>query len=339
LVRTEENNLTETPTLIIGTPGRLAFHIRKQNFDPSTVQTLVLDEFDKALEFGFQDDMAFIIERLTNVKKRILTSATQSIKMPAFTGIENPIRINYLKDELPPKLTFKAIQSAENDKLDALYRLICSIGNKAILVFCNHRDAVDRISEILKRQGIIHDTFHGKMEQQDRERTLIKLRNGSNQVLISTDLASRGLDIPEIEYVIHYQLPTNENAFVHRNGRTARMHAEGTSYFILREDEELPSYIPERPIFEDLPEVSEVPAPTQWETLYISGGKKEKINKTDIVGLLLQKGGLQKDELGKIEVLDHISYAAVSRKKLKGLLIALKGEKLKKNGVKFDLAR
>jgi ATP-independent RNA helicase DbpA len=177
------------------------------------------------------------------------------------------------------------------------------------------------------------------MEQQDRERTLIKLRNGSNQVLISTDLASRGLDIPEIEYVIHYQLPTNENAFVHRNGRTARMHAEGTSYFILREDEELPSYIPERPIFEDLPEVSEVPAPTQWETLYISGGKKEKINKTDIVGLLLQKGGLQKDELGKIEVLDHISYAAVSRKKLKGLLIALKGEKLKKNGVKFDLAR
>ena len=339
LVRTEENNLTETPSLIIGTPGRLAFHIRKQNFDPSTVQTLVLDEFDKALEFGFQDDMAFIIERLTNLKKRILTSATQSIKMPAFTGIENPIRINYLKDELPPKLTFKAIQSAENDKLDALYRLICSIGNKAILVFCNHRDAVDRISEILKRQGIIHDTFHGKMEQQDRERTLIKLRNGSNQVLISTDLASRGLDIPEIEYVIHYQLPTNENAFVHRNGRTARMHAEGTAYFILREDEDLPSYIPERPIFEDLPEVTEVPAPTTWETLYISGGKKEKINKTDIVGLLLQKGGLQKDELGKIEVLDHISYAAVSRKKLKELLSTLKGEKLKKNSVKFDVAR
>ena len=339
LVKTEENNLTETPSVIIGTPGRLAFHVRKQNFDPATVKILILDEFDKALEFGFQDDMAFIIDKLVNVKKRVLTSATQSIKIPAFTGIENPLRINFLKDELPDKLTFKAIYSTENDKLEALFRLVCSIGNKAILVFCNHRDAVDRISEILHRQGIIHDTFHGKMEQQDRERTLIKLRNGSNQVLISTDLASRGLDIPEIEYVIHYQLPLNENAFVHRNGRTARMHAEGTAYFILKEDEEMPSYITEKPEVETLPEETELPEPTEWETLYISGGKKDKINKTDIVGLLLQKGGLQKEELGKIEVLDYMSYAAVKRTKMRNLLATLKGEKLKRNTVKFDIAR
>jgi superfamily II DNA/RNA helicase len=339
LVKTEENNLTETPALIIGTPGRLAFHVRKQNFDPSTVQTLVLDEFDKALEFGFQDDMAFIIDKLKGVKKRVLTSATQSIQIPSFTGIENPLRLNYLKEELPERLTFKAIYSSENDKLEALVKLVSTLGNKAILVFCNHRDAVERISEILTRQGVIHDTFHGKMEQQDRERTLIKLRNGSNQLLISTDLASRGLDIPEIEYVIHYQLPPNENAFVHRNGRTARMHADGTAYLILREDEELPAYITDKPEIEKLQEEIQLPAPTQWETMYISGGKKEKINKFDIVGLLLQKGGLQKEELGRIEVLDHISYAAIKREKLKATIQKLKGEKLKKSAVKFDVAR
>ncbi len=338
-VKTEENNFNECPAILIGTPGRLAFHVRKQNFDPNTVKILVLDEFDKSLEFGFQNDLAFLLEKLENVEKKVLTSATQSIEIPAFVGVEKLFEVNFLEDKIPDKLKFKAIYSSENDKLEALVRLISSLGNKVMLVFCNHRDAVERISELLRRQEVVHDIFHGKMEQQDRERTLIKLRNGSNHLLISTDLASRGLDIPEVEYVIHYQLPTNESAFVHRNGRTARMHAKGTAYFILRHDEPLPSYLIEKPEIEELPEQTTLPALTEWETLYISGGKKEKINKFDIVGLLLQKGGLQKDELGKIEVLDHVSYAAIKRDKIRGLIKILKTEKLKKNPVKFDVAR
>jgi len=338
-VKTEENNFNECPAILIGTPGRLAFHVRKQNFNPNTVKILVLDEFDKSLEFGFQNDIAFIIERLQNVEKKVLTSATQSMEIPSFIGIDKPFEINYLEDKIPDKLKFKAIYSSENDKLEVLVRLISNIGNKVILVFCNHREAVERISELLTRQKLVHDIFHGKMEQQDRERTLIKLRNGSNHLLISTDLASRGLDIPEVEYVIHYQLPTNESVFVHRNGRTARMHAEGTAYFILRHDEPLPSYLVEKPEIEELPEETTLPTLTEWETLYISGGKKEKINKFDIVGLLLQKGGLQKDELGKIEVLDHVSYAAIKRDKIREVIKLLKGEKLKKNPIKFDVAR
>jgi superfamily II DNA/RNA helicase len=338
-VRTEENTLLEAPAVLVGTPGRLLFHLKNKHVTTDKIKTLVLDEFDKSLELGFQQEMGSILELLPNIRKRFLTSATSIDTIPEFTGLKNPVRINFLKDEPPKDLVLKKVISAENDKLEALFRLICHIGNRPALVFCNHRDAVDRISELLGRQGIIHSVFHGKLEQDERERALIKLRNGTAHLLISTDLASRGLDIPEIEYVIHYQLPPNEQAFTHRNGRTARMHAKGTAYLILREDEDLPSFIKTKPLVQELAEKLSLPQRSEWTTLYISVGKKDKVSKTDIVGLLLQKGGLAKEELGKIEVLDHASFAAIKEAKLKSVLKVLEGEKIKKKQVKIDLAR
>jgi ATP-independent RNA helicase DbpA len=205
-------------------------------------------------------------------------------------------------------------------------------------VFCNHRDAVERISEILASREIAHGVFHGGMEQDERERSLIKFRNGSHHLLITTDLASRGLDIPAIENVIHYQLAPTENVFVHRNGRTARMKAEGTAYLVLGAEEYVPSYITEPPVEETLPSKQALPEPSAWNTLYLNAGKKEKINKVDIVGLLLQKGGLQKDELGLIEVLDHCSFVAVKRGKIASVLQLLRDEKIKKKSVKISIA-
>jgi superfamily II DNA/RNA helicase len=205
-------------------------------------------------------------------------------------------------------------------------------------VFCNHREAVDRISNLLWDAGLIHDLFHGGMEQDDRERALLKFRNGSHRLLITTDLASRGLDIPEIEYVIHYQLPHNEEAFVHRNGRTARMHAKGTAYLIVTEDEKL-DYLHIQPEFEELPEKLKLPEITPWATLYIAAGKKDKINKVDIVGLLLKKGELPKEDLGLIEVLDNTSYAAVKRDKIEKVVQLIKGEKIKNKKVKIEISR
>ena len=172
----------------------------------------------------------------------------------------------------------------------------------------------------------------------DRELALIKFRNGSHNILVTTDLASRGLDIPEIEYIIHYQLPHNEQAFLHRNGRTARMHAKGTSYIIKTEEETLP-YLKEDLEVEELQDKNEMPAPTPWSTLYIAAGKKDKINKVDIVGLLLQKGKLAKEDLGLIEVLDHTSYAAVKRDQIEKVLRLIKGEKIKSKKVKIEVAR
>jgi ATP-independent RNA helicase DbpA len=340
-VKTEKNNLLHPPSLLIGTPGRIAFHIRNATFDVTTIKSLVLDEFDKSLEFGFREEMTFIIQRLVSLRKRFLTSATEMKEIPDFTGVSNPVQLNLLnkKGTQPAGLKLKTIKAKSQDKLDILFSLICKIGNKATLVFCNHRDAVERISELLKDKGLAHDIFHGKMEQEDRERALIKFRNGSISILITTDLASRGLDIPEIENIIHYQLPHTEDVYVHRNGRTARMNATGTSYLLLSETEYIPPFIKEKPEEEVLPLKSKIPEPTPWCTLYIAAGKKDKINKTDIVGLLLQKGKLNKDELGLIEVLDYSSFAAVSRNKIDSLLQLIKNEKIKNKKVKMEISR
>jgi superfamily II DNA/RNA helicase len=335
----EKNNLSQPPAVLIGTPGRIAHHLRHGSFSPEAIHTLILDEFDKSLEFGFQTDMTVIIRQLEHLGKRILTSATKMKDIPDFTGVADPVELDFLDNKTnAPDIKLKVIIADAADKLDALFGLICKIGNKSTLVFCNHREAVERISDLLWDRGIIHDIFHGGMEQDDRERALLKFRNGSHRLLITTDLASRGLDIPEIEYVIHYQLPHNEEAFTHRNGRTARMHAKGTAYLILTEDEKL-DYLRKQPEVEQLPENLALPEITPWATLYIAAGKKDKINKVDIVGLLLKKGELPKDDLGLIEVLDNTSYAAVKRTQIEKVVQRIKGEKIKNKKVKIEISR
>ncbi len=337
-VKTEENSLREAPTLLIGTPGRVAFHVREGNIDPTTIHTLVLDEFDKALEMGFQYDISTIIKAMPNLKRRLFTSATTLSIQSDFRGIGDLVEVNFLdNDSYVPKLQMKVVTTVTAEKLETLFSLLCVIGNKPTLVFCNHRDAVERISEILNRNDLTHATFHGGLEQPDRERALMKFRNGSSRILVVTDLASRGLDIPEIESIVHYQLPLTEDAFIHRNGRTARMHATGTAYLLIADDETVP-YLEALPEELVLPKVDKLPPPTDWETLYLSAGKKDKINKVDIVGLLLKKGGLEKDELGLIEVKDTISFAAVKRTKIKNVVALLKQEKLKGKKIKSDIA-
>ncbi len=335
--KTERNNFEHPPTILVGTPGRIMYHIERESFDTNIVKTIVLDEFDKALEFGFQKEMEFIINQLPNLNKRILTSATAGTEIPSFAGVINPNTINYTKGTVSPQLTLKTVKATGHDKLQSLMALVAKIGNAPTLVFCNHRDAVDRISMALQDNEVIHDVYHGKLEQDQRELALIKFRNGSHNLLITTDLASRGLDIPSIEYVIHYQLPLTEEAFIHRNGRTARMHAEGTSYLILSEEERIPDFIKTKPQEEKLPEKYTLPSPAEWCTLYIAAGKKDKVNKIDIVGFLLQKGGLQKEELGKIEVLDYMAYAAVKRTKVNAVISKIRNEKLKNKSLKIGL--
>ena len=338
-VKTEINNLSQPPAVLIGTPGRIGHHLRRETFSTDTILTLILDEFDKALEFGFQEDMAYIIRQMPNIKRRMLTSATKMDEIPAFTGMVKPQTLDYLSNAAStPDLVQKVVISEAADKLDALFALICKISDKPTLIFCNHRDAVERISDLLYDRGLPHDIFHGGMEQDDRERALLKFRNGSHRILITTDLASRGLDIPEIEHIVHYQLPHNEEAFTHRNGRTARMHAKGTSYLLLAPDEK-PAYLKTLPEVEELPENPVIPKPSPWATLYIAAGKKDKINKVDIVGLLLQKGELQKDELGLIEVLDNSAYAAVKRNRIEQVVQLVKNEKIKGRKIKIEISR
>ncbi|WP_144282915.1 DEAD/DEAH box helicase [Chryseobacterium echinoideorum] len=334
----EINNLTEAPAVLIGTPGRIKYHLQNRNFDASTITTLVLDEFDKALELGFQEDMEYIIGNLKGLSQRILTSATAMNEIPKFTGLQNEKLVDFLKlGENKPDIQLRKVMTISEEKLDTLFHLICKIGNKRTLIFCNHREAVDRISELLKDKGIDRETFHGGMEQDERERALLKFRNDSAKVLITTDLAARGLDVPEVESIVHYQLPPKEYAFIHRNGRTARMNAKGFVYLIMTEEENFPFIKNDIPV-EDVKEFSKVPEKTPFQTIYISAGKKDKVNKVDIVGFLMKKGELQKDDVGLIEVKDTTSYVAVSRSKVNSLLKKLSTERLKNKKVKMEIA-
>jgi len=337
-VKTELNNLLEAPALLIGTPGRLHYHLEKGNINPATIDLLVLDEYDKSFEFGFEKEISAIMSYISNPAQLILTSATRSLKVPDFVKLQNPVTLDYSSDEKPSGLEVKLIRAEEKDKLALLFKLLNTIHEGLTLVFCNHRDAVERISALLNESGISHDTYHGGYEQAQRERALIKFRNGSNPILVTTDLASRGLDISGVKNIIHYQLANSETVFVHRNGRTARMENEGTVWVLLSAEEKRPDYLPAYAREVTIHEGQHPVHSSYYTTIYFGAGKKDKISKGDIVGLLIHKGGLVKEEIGLINILDYESYAAVPAAKSRTLVSLLQPERIKNKKVKIEVS-
>lgn len=340
----EENNLIQPPALLIGTPGRLADHIRRGSITTASIETLILDEFDKSLELGFTEEMEFIISSLTNIKKRILTSATNTADIPDFVGFAEHNILNFLQEndrEDAIALQVKILHSDDKDKIDTLFRLLCVVGqgNRSSIVFCNHRESVERCSEMLAERGIVTEFYHGAMEQYERDSALNKFRNGTTDVLITTDLAARGLDIPHIRNIIHYHLPATEAIFTHRNGRTARMDTSGTAFLILHEDEYVPAYIDKDVEEMTLPAEVSIPKTPEWVTIFIAAGKKDKINKIDIVGFLSHKANLKKEEIGLIDVKDFSSFVAIRKSKATQVLQHIRDEKIKNKKVKIEIAK
>lgn len=337
----EENNLVQPPALIIGTPGRLADHIRRSNITTHSIRYLVLDEFDKSLEAGFVEEIEEIVAALPAVQKKVLTSATEAVEIPAFLQAEDALRLDYLPEDEAPKesLTLHTLPSLEKDKIDTLFNLLCHIGARPTIIFCNHRESVERVSNLLAEKGIINTFYHGAMEQREREVALAKFRNSSANFLVTTDLASRGLDIAHIRYIIHYHLPATEETFTHRNGRTARMDASGTAVLILNSEEKLPAFV-NSPITElTLTSPLQVPEKPKWTTLFIAAGKKDKVNKVDIVGFFTNKGQLKKEDIGIIEVKDFFAFAAVRKSRVSHFLQLIKEEKLKGKKIKIAVAK
>lgn len=338
-IDTELKNLSNPPALLIGTPGRLTDHLDRKSFDTDFIQTLVLDEFDKSLQLGFQDEMETIIGRLPHLQKRVLLSATSDVEIPSFVKMEAPVILDYIEEEKNESLSVKLVLSPEKDKIETLFNLICSLDSEPALIFCNHREVTERISDLLIQKGIQTGYYHGGMDQDDRERILVQFRNGSLNYLVTTDLAARGLDIPEMNHVIHYHLPSKESEFVHRNGRTARMHASGTAYIIQFKEDKMPDYISDDLDVLQISKGKSLPNRPEYQTIYVSGGKKNKLNKSDIVGFFLQKGKLDKSDLGLIEVKDFISFAAVRSSAVKTLLSNIRDEKMKGKKYKIEVAR
>jgi len=327
--------LKHIPAILIGTPGRIADHFANERFAKTHIKTLILDEFDKSLEVGFEYEMRGIINQLTTLNKRILTSATQGVEIPEFIKLDQAKTINYLKKKVASKLEVKTVIAAAKNKSETLVDLILHIGNQPGIVFCNLKDSVNKVSAFLAKNKISHSCFSGGMEQRDRERSLIKFRNGTSQILIATDLAARGIDIPELKFIIHYELPKASEEFTHRNGRTARVDAKGTAYVLKWEKENLPVFIKKSKI-EDISK--RAPRKSQyWETLFISGGRKDKISKGDIAGLFFKQGNITKDQLGNIELKQDCAFVAVPLTIANDLIEKLNNARLKKKKVRVTL--
>lgn len=326
--------LKHRPAILVGTPGRVADHMRRHTFPTEYIKTLVLDEFDKSLEVGFEKEMKTIVSSLFSLKQRVLTSATQGVEIPYFIHFKNAITIDYLADN-HSKLRIKQFISPQKDKLETLVAALTYLGSKNGIIFCNYKDSIERLSDYLDSKNIQHGCFYGGMDQLDRERALLKFRNGTHQLIIATDLAARGLDIPELSFIIHYQLPHRKEEFTHRNGRTARMNANGTAYVLSWKDDQLPDYIESL----QAEEIEDTPAliPSKWKTLFISGGRKDKISKGDLAGFLFKQGNLTKDELGLIELKDDCAFVAIKANKAYPLIKKLNNTHLKKRKLRLKL--
>ena len=329
----EHRKLREVqPQIVFATPGRLNDHLQKGNIDTHAIRYLFIDEFDKCLEMGFHDEMQQLIELLPKAIRSVLLSATPAEELGSQTLVTRFFKVlNFLPEDeqVSQRVTIYRVQSEEKDKLPTLRQLLLSFQGASTIVFLNYRDAVERVATYLREQGFVVSHFHGGMEQRQREDALYRFSNGSASILVSTDLAARGLDIPNIANIVHYHLPETEDGYVHRVGRTARWDKHGKAFFILHGQEQIPAYVDADVADFVLPQVLPEPTQPRFQTLYIGKGRRDKLSKTDIVGFLCKKGGLKGDEIGRIDVRDRYTYVAVARTKAKQVVQRTQGEKIK----------
>lgn len=319
------------PQVVFATPGRFNDHLLKENVSPLFIKYVVIDEFDKCLEMGFREEMSLLMGRLRHAEQTILLSATDAEEIPRFVRMGQTQRLDYLvkEEQVSERVLLYKVNSPTKDKLETLKQLLLDFGDESTVVFLNYRDSVERTAAFLRECGFSISMFHGGLEQKQREDALYRFSNGSANVLVCTDLASRGLDIPDIQNIVHYHLPLGEDGYIHRVGRTARWDKNGKTFFVLNQEEQIPDYI-EGNVKDFIPSpLNDHPQLPKMATLYIGKGKKDKISKGDVVGFLCKIGGLKSDEIGRIDVNDRYSYVAVKQKRLASVLRNVQGEKIK----------
>ena len=336
-VADEKASLTVTPDVIVATPGRLLDHHKRGHIDLHGTRLLVLDEMDKALELGFEEEMRQLLKQMPHINRRILASATVLDVVPEYVRLHNPFVLNVLeKDEQPAdRIKVWQVKSPDKDKLNTLRELLLSLDGEKTIVFANFRESVERIHQALTKCRIEAGIYHGALDQQERECAVAMLNNGSVNVLVSTDLASRGLDIDTVAHIVHYHLPVSQQAYIHRNGRTARVDATGQAYVITAPDEALPDWVSIDEIFVMHPAARMAkPAMT---TLYFQAGKKEKLSRGDIMGFIANNGGIPAGDIGRIDVRDHYAIAAVPRSRGSEVLKRLQAAKIKGKKVRISI--
>ncbi|MDG1841935.1 MAG: DEAD/DEAH box helicase [Crocinitomicaceae bacterium] len=329
----DREELKKLPAILIGTPGRIADRIRRDNFSTDFLKIIIFDEFDKSLEIGFENEMREIAEQIPLDAKKIFTSATNKVLIPEFIKIENLIKLDYLKDN-SSKLKLKLIAYNINSKNQKLLEFLQHVDSQKGIIFCNYKQSIYDLSDFLEDNDIKHACFHGDMEQYDRERALIKFRNNTYNILVASDLAARGIDIDSLNFICHFEIPDREEEFIHRNGRTARMNADGTAFVFCNPSKKTPDFLYNLP-HEKLHVKPQNKSVDLWETLFISGGRKDKISKGDIAGFFIKKGKIDMKSVGKIEIKHDCSFVAISNKNIDQLIFDLNNQRIKKKKIRI----
>lgn len=336
----EKATLSVAPDIVVATPGRLLDHMQRDRIDVGSARALVLDEYDKSLELGFQDEMSRIVRRMRSLSLVILTSATELEELPSFVDLGGAATVDFRGAAAPAEakghVEVKRVLSVSPDKLDTLSGLLASLAGQRVIVFVNYRDAAERVYNAMKGAKLPVGLYHGGLDQIDRDKAIVRFNNGTTPVLIATDLGSRGLDIDDVNAVVHYHMPSTAETWTHRNGRTGRMGADGRVYVIESANENVPEYVVTDGDYEPAPAAHATTVP--MATLFFDAGKKDKISRGDIVGYLCQQGGLTAQAIGKIDLRDRFAYVAVPRDVVKNLLKELEGKKIKGKKVRISEA-
>ncbi len=331
------HSLSYGANIVVATPGRVLKHIKEKNINFDDIKTLVLDEADKMLDMGFYEDINHIIESLPKQRQTLLFSATyeENIQELSKNILSNPVFVEN-KDEKKVKINqifYKANESARISLIPALIRFYKA---KSILIFSNMKIKCEELADDLYEQGLDVLTLHSDIEQKQRDEILTLFSNKSYPILIATDVASRGLDVDDIDLVINYDLAKDEKTHTHRIGRTARAGKGGIAVSFWEDyDEEKIEDLKE--IFddmkfckiEDIKDDEDFKIDSPYRTIYINGGKKQKLRAGDILGALTAGIGLDKNDVGKINSQNFCTYVAIKKEKLDRVLKTLPNTKIK----------
>ncbi|WP_276495849.1 DEAD/DEAH box helicase [Pontibacter litorisediminis] len=345
----EEDSLAHPPQVLVGTPGRLTDHLSRKTLNVSKATKVVLDEADKLLEMGFEEELDKLLGALPRKRQTILFSATmeENVKELIANSLQDPMFVQATVAAVPDRILYYGLKVQDAQKPEALVQLLQSISSAGTVVFVNARLSTEEVAQHLQEHGFAARALHGKLEQRERDKTMTLFRNGTAAILVATDLAARGLDMDVVQQIIHYELPQHQDAYLHRSGRTGRAGKSGTVYTLLnpRELQKLEQW-PEVQVNEwlDPRELTstntlapvEAPALT---TLHISGGRKDKLSPRDIVGALIAEVGLSAAEIGKIEIQDHHSFVAIPEEAAGTAVKKLNGAKIKGKKYKVSFVR
>lgn len=333
--------------VVVATPGRLLDHLRRGNLSLDAIRTVVLDEADRMLDMGFHDDIDEILAQTPGTRQTALFSATFPDGVLDLSGrFQRDPRHISVSDKPAPIEQWRH-EIGERQRLEALQNVLRSEAPDSAMVFCNTRQSVDALASELKRAGLAADRLHGGMEQLERDMALARFRNGSTRLLVTTDVAARGLDVSGLAAVVNYELPPQPEVYVHRIGRSGRAGEQGLAVSLHTPEEAFRIAAIEAftgttiPLRQLQPSGTEMPSPLtpRLQTLCIGGGRKDKIRPGDILGALTGDAGLSANQVGRIEIADRLSYVALDADIAARTLVRLRAGRIKGRRFRVELIR